>query len=93
MAMALHHASVWDYGRFLEGFAPIRIALPAWRMPPQVARRNAKPGCVSQDEILNLFQAELRPLPRAPRSAPSYTPSEDLQRQRMQRVRAALYTD
>lgn len=91
--MALHDASVWDYGRFLGGFVPIRIALPAWRMPPPAAQRKAKPGCVSQDEILNLFQTELRPLPRAPRSAPSFTPDEDLQRQRMQRVRAALYAD
>jgi hypothetical protein len=91
MTMALHDASVWNYGRFFEGFAPIRIALPVWRMPSPLASRKPKLPCVSQDEILQLFQTELRPMPRAPRIAPSYTPNEDLQRQGMQRLRAALY--
>jgi hypothetical protein len=81
----------WSFGRLIDGMGPIRIAIPAWRLPrDKVAAKAAL--CVSQAELLDIFHSELRPAKRiAKQPDTDFTQAENIQRQCMARLRTALY--
>ena len=83
----------WSYGRFFGGLAPIRIAVPAWRLPRQAAQAACAKAKVSREELMALFQTELHPA-KVPVSQPDteFTIDENQQRQLMKSLRSALYS-
>ncbi len=93
MARVLGSFTSWSYGRFFEGRAPIRIAVPSWWIKGVEAATMGKAARVSREELLQLFQTELRPMKK-----PAVVADADLTRVEMQQrvqtrqVRAALYT-
>jgi hypothetical protein len=85
-------ATRWSFSRLIDGMGPIRIAVPSWRMPDQTDRPQVKAARVSQAELMDLFQGELRSSTRvAKRSDADFTMSENVQRQCLAQLRRALY--
>lgn len=93
MFVEMQSVSRWSFSRLVNGLGPIRIAVPAWRLPREKATTANGAPRLSQEELLDLFHSELRPAKRivtAP--ATDFTQDENMQRQNMARLRSALYT-
>lgn len=93
MNVEIRGESRWSFARMVHGFGPIRIAVPAWRMPRDAASAGPAKARLSQEEVLDLFHIELRTTKRIVKQPDSdFTKAENLQRQSLARVRSALYT-
>ena len=62
----------------------LRIAIPAFRFLPGQAENAPAPVAVSRSELTALFRADLR-------GGAKLTPREEADRDRIRRIRAALY--
>jgi hypothetical protein len=92
MGLVNSTATRWSFGRLIDGMGPIRIAIPAWRMPEQTSQPKVKAAPVSQAELLDLFHGELRSSTRvAKRRDTDFTMAENVQRQCLAQLRQALY--
>jgi DNA repair protein RadC len=93
MSVEVQSVMRWSFERLMSGLGPIRIAVPAWRLPrDRAVVANGAPR-LSQEELLDLFHSELRPVKRIanlPESA--LTSADNMQRQCMARLNSALYT-
>jgi hypothetical protein len=93
MFVEMQSVSRWSFSRLMNGMGTIRIAVPAWRLPRETATAVKCAPRLSQEELLDLFHSELRPVKRTAATPDTeFTPDENLQRQRMARLRSALYT-
>ncbi len=76
----------------MQGVTPIRIVIPAARLAQPKAASRPKVGGLSQQELVHLFESDLRPAGKARKLAEYVlTPAEDSQYQRMAALRMALY--
>jgi hypothetical protein len=92
MGLVDNSAARWSFGRLMGGMAPIRIAVPAWRMPREPKLSQGPSPRVSQAELMDLFQSELRATRRVEKRPDSdFTMAENMQRECLVRLRAALY--
>ncbi len=92
MGLVDNTAARWSFGRLIDGMAPIRIAVPSWRMPQDRGRAAAVSARVSQAELLDLFKTELRVTRRVAQQPDSnFTMAENMQRACLVRLREALY--
>ncbi len=93
MIVEMRGESRWSFARMVHGLGPIRIAVPAWRLPRDAAASAQSKTRLSQEEVLDLFHSELRQVKRIAKHPDSdFTMAENLQRQSLARVRSALYT-
>jgi hypothetical protein len=92
MFVELQGVNRWSFGRLVHAMGPIRIAVPAWRLPREKATVENGASRLSQAELLDLFHSELRPAKRVAKTPDSaFTCAENMQRQCMARLRSALY--
>jgi hypothetical protein len=93
MFVDLQDVHRWSFGRLVHGMGTIRIAVPAWRLPREKATATNGAPRLSQQELLDLFHSELRPVKRIAKTPDTeFTVAENMQRQCMARLRSALYT-
>ncbi|MGL5008434.1 MAG: hypothetical protein ACRC6I_01025 [Paracoccaceae bacterium] len=64
MYVKTHTDSRWSFARLMDGMGTIRIAIPVWRLPQEKTAAAKPVAKVSQEELLNIFQSELRPAKR-----------------------------
>lgn len=92
MSIEVQSVMAWSFGRLMNGMGPIKIAVPAWRLPREKATALKGGRGVSQQELLDLFCSELRPAKPTVKSLDTdFTLFENMQLQCMARLRSALY--
>jgi hypothetical protein len=92
MGLVDNTSARWSFGRIMSGIAPIRIAVPAWRMPRESNLSQATSSRISQAELMDLFQSELRATRQVEkRPDTDFTIAENMQRECLVRLRKALY--
>jgi hypothetical protein len=93
MFVEMQSTNRWSFGRLVQSMRPIRIAVPAWRLPREKATAVKTAPRLSQEELLDLFHSELRPVTCTAKTPEAdFTTAENMQRQSMVRLRSALYT-